>query len=127
MPSKTTDRPKLAAHRRRLEELLVEAQERLARTTADYDALAESNEDVGAGDDEGGSEANQTFVERDRLKAAAAVDAELVETVVAALERAGTKGWSTCRVCGNEIGGARLEAIPTADRCVSCKAASTTW
>jgi len=99
----------------------------MERTLAEYRQLADESDDVGAGDDEGGSEADGTFVERDRLRASADADRDLLEAIDATLARAGTKGWSTCRVCGGEIGAARLEALPTTDRCVTCKAGNRGW
>ena len=128
MPSKTTttSRPTLAQHRRRLELLRDETLERQARALTEYDALAESGDDVGAGDDEGGSEGDGTFVERDRLRASADSDREHLEEIDAALARTSTRTWRQCSSCGGEIGADRLEAMPTTNVCVTCKA-GTGW
>ena len=47
--------------------------------------------------------------------------------IEAAIARAQTAVWATCTQCGEPIGEARLEAIPSTDRCVTCKANSTSW
>ena len=124
MPSKTTARPTPTEHRRRLEALRDEVRARIERNQEDYDVLADLGEDVGASEDEGGGEADGTFVERDRLRASVAEDLELLESIEAAYERVGARGWRDCAKCGNEIGEHRLEALPTTDLCVSCKASS---
>ena len=38
-----------------------------------------------------------------------------------ALEKIENDTYGVCELCGGEIGAARLEAIPTADLCISCK------
>lgn len=121
--------PKTAVrtHRSRLEALRAETESRLAHLRAEHDSLIVGSEDVGAGDDEGGSESDVTFVERDRLRAQVSEEEELLVQIEAALERASTKGWELCRVCGQPIGDARLDALPTTDVCVTCKAAGTSW
>lgn len=116
-----------AAHLDRLAELEQAARARLLAAETDYRVLAEAGRDVGAGDDEGGGEADVTTVERDRLRAAIGTDTELLETIAAAVARAAGDGWDICSSCGGPIPHARLELIPTTDRCVTCKAASTTW
>ncbi len=47
----------------------------------------------------------------------AAVDVEALTTVAATL-RSGN--WPVCTVCGAEIGRERMEALPTARRCIRC-------
>ena len=110
------------AHRQRLEELRAEVTERLATMADDYETLAEAGTDVGSGDDEGGSESDQTFVERDRLRAHMAEDELLVGRIDDSLARAAGPDWQTCATCGGPIGDARLEALPTTEVCVTCKA-----
>ncbi|MGE3620414.1 MAG: TraR/DksA family transcriptional regulator [Acidimicrobiia bacterium] len=115
------------AHRQRLEELRATSVERLARLRADYDELAEVGEDVGAGEDEGGSQGDGTFVERDRLRALAAEETATIEAVDAALARAEGDDWATCTGCGQPIGDDRLEFLPTTDVCVACKARTSRY
>ncbi len=117
----------LVAHKARLADLRVAATARLERSTEEYGSLRDDGGDVGAGDDEGGGEADVTSAERDRLRAAISVDTQAVEAIDAAIARAETPGWATCVGCGGDIGAARLEAIPSTDRCVNCKATANAW
>lgn len=117
----------VTAHQKRLETLRDEATERLGQLTHDYDALAEVGTDVGSGDDEGGSESDGTFVERDRIRAQIAEDRKLLDEIETALERAESDDWKICVSCGGPIGAARIEALPTTTLCVTCKAGRTTW
>ena len=116
-----------ANHRRQLQELFEETQERIVRLRADFDELEGTGTDVGAGDDEGGSESDGTFVERDRIRAQIAEDLELLEQIEGALDRAQGRTWRSCATCGNPIGEERLKALPTTKLCVSCKAIGGGW
>ncbi|MGY6501771.1 MAG: TraR/DksA family transcriptional regulator [Acidimicrobiales bacterium] len=111
-----------ADHLERLTSLLAEIDSRLDRMRGSLAELDDAGTDVGADDDEGGGEADSTGVERDRLKAAIAHDVDERHAAVEALERAETPEWATCTECGGDIGEARLEALPTTQLCVSCKA-----
>jgi len=119
--------PEQKAHRIRLDELLRATTERRDIAEAEYEAIHDESGDVGASQDEGGGEADVTAAERDRLRAAISVETEALMEIEAAIERAQTADWATCSQCGGEIGEARLEAIPSTDRCVTCKANSTSW
>jgi len=117
----------VSSHQKRLEALREETLERLDQLNVDYDALAEVGTDVGSGDDEGGSESDGTFVERDRIRAQIAEDTKLLDEIDTALVRAETDEWKVCSSCGGPIGAARIEALPTTTLCVTCKASRTTW
>jgi RNA polymerase-binding transcription factor DksA len=112
----------VAKHRNNLKALRAETEARLANLERGYDELAVTGDDVGAGDDEGGSEADVSVVERDRLRAQAGEARNVLAAIDAAEERASSRGWELCRLCGEPIGNERLDALPTADTCVSCKA-----
>lgn len=114
-------------HRKQLDELREETETRLSQLESDYDALAEVGTDVGSGDDEGGSESDGTFVERDRIRAQIAEERQVIEEIEKALVRAQSDEWKVCTVCGGQIGLPRLEALPTTTMCVTCKATRTTW
>jgi DnaK suppressor protein len=116
-----------AAQRARLTALRQEVEERLVRARIEYDELSVGSEDVGAGEDEGGSEADVTFFERDRLRAGIVEDEMQLELIDAALARTDGRDWKRCKGCGEPIGDPRLEALPTTDVCVTCKTANTTW
>ena len=38
-----------------------------------------------------------------------------------ALDRVADGTYGVCRICGGDVGRARLEAVPTATRCIDCK------
>ncbi len=120
MPTATT--LTLAKHRKNLEALRTATEARLAILQRGYDELIEAGDDVGAGEDEGGSEADGSFVERDRLRAQISEERAVLEAADAALARTKARTWQQCRSCGESIGVERLHALPTAELCVTCKA-----
>jgi len=126
-PRKPAATPELKAHRARLDELLRATTERRDIAVSEYEAIHDEGGDVGASQDEGGGEADVTAAERDRLRAAISVETEALIEITEAIARAKTAEWATCTQCGEPIGDARLEAIPSTDRCVTCKANSTSW
>ena len=125
-PAATSDTER-SVHIGRLTEARAEAEARIEVATEEYSVLRDEGGDVGAGEDEGGGESDVTATERDRLRAAISTDTAALEAIDAALARAETDTWDRCVICGNEIGAARLEAIPSTDRCVTCKANSSSW
>jgi RNA polymerase-binding transcription factor DksA len=112
----------VAKHRKNLEDLRLATLARLQSLQRGYDELAVAGDDVGAGDDEGGSEGDVSAVERDRLRAQIGEEQNVLEAIEAALVRGETRTWQQCRMCGEPIGAERLTALPTTDICVSCKA-----
>lgn len=125
-PAKKIDAER-AAHLESLNEMRAATRKRIDLATAEYEVLRDEGGDVGAGEDEGGGESDVTTTERDRIRAAISTDTAALESIDAALLRAVTDDWNKCSTCGKEIGAARLEAIPSTDRCVTCKAAATSW
>ena len=119
----------VAQHRKNLQGLRAETESAIATMQASYDELdpEEAASDVGAGEDEGGSEGDLTRFERDRLRARILEEERFLVVIDAAVERAAGKGWRNCAKCGNPIGDARLEALPATDLCVVCKADRATW
>jgi DnaK suppressor protein len=63
-----------------------------------------------------------SVVERDRIRAQMGEEQNMLGAIDAAVIRAESRGWDKCRICGEPIGSERLDALPTADTCVSCKA-----
>lgn len=119
----------VAQHRSNLDELQVETETNIAAMQEAYDELdpEEAGSDVGAGEDEGGSEGDLTRFERDRLRARIAEENLFLEVIAAARERSHTKTWKDCTKCGKPIGEPRLEALPATDLCVVCKADRGNW
>jgi DnaK suppressor protein len=115
--------PDAAAHLERVGALIEDVTERLVHLHARYDELDDIEPDVGAGEDEGGASFDAGLVERDQIRAMMADEEVLMQRLHNAKERVAAGTWRTCRVCGGDIGEARLEALPSTDLCVSCKAA----
>lgn len=51
---------------------------------------------------------------------------DYLENLEEALQRVSNKTFGLCRICGGEIGRARLEAVPTATQCIACKSKGET-
>lgn len=119
----------VAQHRSNLAKLRADTEASIAALQVSYDELdpEEAASDVGAGEDEGGSEGDLTRFERDRLRARIAEERAFLEVIDAAVERANSRGWKQCVTCGEPIGDARLEALPATEVCVRCKANRGNW
>lgn len=119
----------VAQHRSNLQKLRAETEATITSLQAGYEELdpSEAASDVGAGEDEGGSEGDLTRFERDRIRARIGEEQLFLETIDKAVERTHDRTWKQCSKCGEPIGDARLEALPATDLCVSCKADRGTW
>lgn len=119
----------VAQHRSNLQQLRAETEAGIANLEASYEELdpEEAASDVGAGEDEGGSEGDLTRFERDRIRARIAEEKAFLEVIDAAEERSHERSWRLCTSCGNPIGDARLEALPATQLCVTCKANRGAW
>ena len=97
---------------------LEEEKKSLDRQLADYGASGDGI-DVALG--EGFADSGQATAERtEALGIVETLRSQRAE-VVAALERMEAGTYGKCDNCGNEIPDARLEAVPSALLCVSCK------
>lgn len=119
----------VAQHRAHLDQIAEETATSIKVMQTTYDELdpEEAASDVGAGEDEGGSEGDLTRFERDRLRARINEEKLFLEVIGQARERAKTRTWKDCTRCGNPIGDDRLEALPATDLCVTCKADRANW
>ncbi len=119
----------VAKHRTNLAQLRAETEAAIETLVATYDELdpEDAASDVGAGEDEGGSEGDLTRFERDRIRARIAEERLFLEVIDAAEARSHERTWRQCTRCGEPIGDARLEALPATDLCVTCKADRATW
>jgi DnaK suppressor protein len=119
----------VAQHRSNLQRLREDTESSIEVLQATYDELdpEEAASDVGAGEDEGGSEGDLTRFERDRIRARIGEERAFLEVIDAALERTHDRGWKNCSKCGNPIGDPRLEALPATELCVTCKANRGNW
>ena len=119
MTTTTTDF--LAAQRRELEARRASYLADAARATATALELTEDGGSQDMADEDGFGEGDTLNVERDRLVVVASEAQARVVEIDAALGRveAGTYGF--CEACGKPIPQARLEVLPEATLCVSCK------
>jgi RNA polymerase-binding protein DksA len=60
-------------------------------------------------------------MEREKNLLFAQHESKYLDYVDEALQRIDDGTFGVCRVCGGEIGRARLEAVPTATQCIECK------
>lgn len=116
-------------HRANLEQLRADTEAAIAVMQTTYEELdpEEVASDVGAGEDEGGSEGDLTRFERDRLRARIAEERQFIEVIDAALVRSEGSDWKSCSRCEKPIGDDRLDALPATDLCVTCKADRGSW
>jgi RNA polymerase-binding transcription factor DksA len=80
-------------------------------------------------DDEHDPEGSTLAFERGQLVAQVARSKERLTEIDAAMQRVGLGTYGKCEACGNEIGEARLEALPAARLCITCasKSQSRHW
>jgi RNA polymerase-binding protein DksA len=109
--------------RRRLTAEKQRALERLAGLTHDFQAMVAASRDTNA-DDEHDPEGATIAFERSQVDALVRQAQHQLDEIEAAQQRLDTGTYGVCEVCGAPIGDARLEARPTARRCIRC-AAST--
>ena len=119
----------VAKHRKNLQQLRAETEAAISVMQATYEELdpEEAASDVGAGEDEGGSEGDLTRFERDRIRARIAEEKLFLEVIDAAEARTHERNWKNCTKCGNPIGDDRLDALPATELCVTCKANRGSW
>ena len=60
-------------------------------------------------------------MEREKNLLLAQREGNYIDYLDEALQRIADGTFGICRVCGGEIGRPRLEAVPTATQCISCK------
>ena len=60
-------------------------------------------------------------MEKEKSQLLAQRGGDYIEYLNEALQRIGEGTFGICRICGGEVGRARLEAVPTATQCIRCK------
>jgi len=105
--------------RRRLTAELAATERRLGRLTADFDDVVAASKDTNA-DDEHDPEGATIAFERAQVSSVVRATRDHLAEVEAALARLDAGEYGTCERCGQPIAAARLEARPTARRCVRC-------
>jgi DnaK suppressor protein len=92
---------------------------RLAALTGDYASVVAASLDTNA-DDEHDPEGATIAFERSQIGALVAQARAHLAEVDLAVERLDDGTYGTCERCGDPIPAGRLEARPTARRCVAC-------
>jgi DnaK suppressor protein len=119
MTTTTTDF--LAARRHELEARRAAYLADAARATATALELTEDGGSQDMADEDGFGEGDTLNVERDRLVVVASEAQARVVEIDAALARVEAGTYGLCEACGKPIPHARLEVLPEATLCVSCK------
>lgn len=99
------------------------------RLEGELEAVQKELADIGVGPDgavevafdEGFADAAQTTSERSNVLSIAEGLRQRLDDVKGALDRLERGTYGICQSCGNPIDAERLEAIPTAVLCISCK------
>ena len=65
-------------------------------------------------------------MEREKSLLFAQREGDYLELLNEAIERIENGTFGICRVCGGQVGRARLEAVPTATQCIECKSRQAT-
>lgn len=105
--------------RRRLEVERATTVARLSALNGDFDAVVAASRDTNA-DDEHDPEGATIAFERSQLGALVRQARLHLDEVDAALARLDDGSYGVCERCGRAIPEARLEARPTARRCLDC-------
>ena len=101
----------------------VEANERLAALAGHFQDIVDAASGANV-DDEHDPEGATIAFERSQIDALAQGARLELEEIAAALARLDTDSAGLCEACGEPIPFARLQARPTARRCVPCAAAT---
>lgn len=65
-------------------------------------------------------------MEREKNMLFAQRGGDYLDNLEEALQRVDSKTFGVCRICGGDIGRARLEAVPIATQCIACKSKGET-
>ena len=95
---------------------------RLARLTGDYDAVVDASRDSNA-DDEHDPEGATIAFERSQIGVLVRQARHQLGEIDAAVARVEAGSYGICEICGQPIADGRLEARPTARRCITCTVA----
>jgi RNA polymerase-binding transcription factor DksA len=116
------EEPDVAAARRALADLRVEAVQQLAALTRDHGVIVEAAESV-ATDDEHDPEGATIAFERAQVAALLADATRRVAEVDRALRALDEGTFGRCERCGDAIAAERLAVRPAARRCIACAGA----
>jgi RNA polymerase-binding transcription factor DksA len=109
--------------RERLESQRLQARQRLASLTGDFNDVVAASRDANA-DDEHDPEGATIAFERSQVTALVNQLQHHLSEVDAAINRLTTGTYGTCETCAQPIPEDRLEAIPTTRTCINCASAT---
>ena len=96
----------------------------LENLSAAAQALAEGRGPVETTDEDGFGEVDSLAAERSQLQVVAGSVQGRLDGIALALARMEAGSYGLCEDCGQAIAAVRLEVLPEAARCVSCKSTS---
>jgi RNA polymerase-binding protein DksA len=102
-----------------LEDLRRSTTDRLAALTGDYAGIVEASKDSNA-DDEHDPEGSTIAFERSQVGTLVEDARQRLAEIEAARARLAEGSYGSCEQCGRPIGEGRLEARPTARKCIDC-------
>ena len=118
-PHRPADLATTSTARARLDSLRATTVARLASLQREHSAVVDASRDSNA-DDEHDPEGATIAFERAQVDALARDASERLQSVELALARLEGGTYGLCEVCGAAIPDERLEARPTATKCVAC-------
>ncbi len=106
--------------------LLLEKRAEATSTLAEFERMARTEAAQEASEDRSAyslhmADRGTDAMEREKSQLFAQRSGDYMEYLEEALDRIADGTFGSCRVCGREISRARLEAVPTATRCITCK------
>ena len=106
--------------------LLLEKRAKANSTLAEFDRMARTEAAQEASEDRSAyslhmADRGTDAMEREKAQLFAQRSGAYAEYVEEALDRIKDGTFGACRICGLEISRARLEAVPTATQCITCK------
>lgn len=99
---------------------LDEERERVLKQLSELGADVTGNDEIGA--EEGFADSGAVSAERREVYTLIGTMRDSLGEIDAALARIAAGTYGACERCGNEIGAARLEALPSARWCLECAA-----
>ena len=107
-------------------QLLLERREQAAGDLKEFERVSRSDDAQESAEDRSAYSLHMVdrgtdAMEREKNLLFAQREGSYIDYVDEALERLDSGSFGDCRVCGGGIGRPRLEAVPTATRCIDCK------
>ena len=107
-------------------QLLLDRREQAAGYLKEFERVSRSNDAQESSEDRSAyslhmADRGTDAMEREKNLLFAQREGSYLDYLEEALQRVDAGSYGDCRVCGGDIGRPRLEAVPTATRCIVCK------